>query len=246
MTAAMRIVQLYPDMLGVTGDRGNVEVLATRARARGVEVTVETVGVGEGSLVGADIIVIGNGPLSALRSVLPDLLARRDDIEAHVSSGGVLLAVGAGAEALGSAVVAGTETLDGLALAPFRVERGTTRKVGYIVAEAAEGRIIGFEDHASRWIHDGAPAAWARVVAGSGAFDEGEGYRERGLLATSVQGPLLPLNPQLADALIEQAAARADIVLSAAVGLDELDSYAAGARAKIESLQDKQFTAIAL
>ena len=246
MSASLRIVQLYPDLLGVTGDRGNVEVLATRAGAQGAEITVETFGIGEGDLSGADIVVIGNGPLSALRTVMPDLIARRGALEAHLAAGGVVLAVGAGAEALGTSISAGADRLEGLCLAPFRIERGTTRKVGYVVAEAPEGRIIGFEDHASRWVFDDDSTPWAQVVAGKGGFDAGEGYASRGLLATTIQGPLLPLNPALADALIARAAEHAGITLAPATGLDDVDAYAAGARAKIESLQDKQFTAIAL
>lgn len=244
---ALRIVQLYPDLLGVTGDRGNVDVLATRARARGVEVSVEKFGIGEGDLAGADIIVIGNGPLSALRTVLPDLVARRDALAAHVADGGVLLAIGGGAEALGS----GIRTLEGddvtgIGVLPMSVERQRDRRVGYVVGTAGGEQIIGFEDHASLWKLDGAEP-WVKLVAGTGSVaTRGEGMRVQNAIATLVQGPLLPLNPTLADSLIALAAARAGIELAAPTGLEDINRFAEGARAKVLALQDTQYTVIDL
>ena len=75
MSDSIRIAQLYPDLLGVTGDRGNVDVLATRLRAAGISVEVTQVGIGDELPADTDILVIGNGPLSAMRRVAPDLRA---------------------------------------------------------------------------------------------------------------------------------------------------------------------------
>lgn len=243
----LRIVQLHPTLLGVTGDRGNVDVLAYRASARGLDVTVDRYDAGEGDLAGAQVIVIGNGPLSAMRAAREDLLARRDALAAHLDAGGVLLAVGGGAELLSAGVtVPDGEDVQGLGLLPFASQRTRNRRVGYIVADSEYGRVIGFEDHASDWTPDAGAAAWAKVVAGTGSVvGGGEGIRSRNAFATNVQGPLLPLNPALADALLQLALGEAQLP-GTADGLADVDRFAAGARAKVEQLQNSHFTSMKL
>ncbi|MGP3536637.1 type 1 glutamine amidotransferase [Microbacterium sp. RD1] len=248
----LRIAQLYPDLLGVTGDRGNVEVLATRARLAGAEVQVTLVGLGDESPAEADIVILGNGPLSALRTVGADLAARREWLSSRLDAGAVVLAVGGGAELLSSGIdlLDGT-SLDGLGLLPLRVVRTRQRRVGYVVAETADGRLVGFEDHASEWAL--APDAegsvrYGRVVAGNGSFADGhETVRIGRLYATNVQGPALPLNPQLADAMLREAFERSGASYVPGDGHAQIDAHAAQARAAIERLATvKRFTAIQL
>ncbi|MDL9979702.1 glutamine amidotransferase [Microbacterium candidum] len=248
---ALRIVQLYPVLLGVTGDRGNVDVLAQRARRAGLDVTIDSVSPGD-DLPDADIIVLGNGPLSALRSVVDDLRDREPALRAHLERGGVILAIGGGAELLGSRIgVLDGDDLDGIGLLPYRVDRSRDRRVGYIVAEAPEGRIVGFEDHASVYrLADGA-GPYAQVTAGKGGVPyadgrAGEGVRVRNAFALNVQGPLLPLNAWFADLLLAEAASAAGLSYERSGELDLVDGYADGARAAIEERATKHFTAIDL
>lgn len=253
---ALRIAQLYPDLLGVTGDRGNVDVLASRATRAGHDIEVHRVGIGEGLPADVDIVVIGNGPLSALRVVGDDLRGRRSFLSDLLAAGGVLFAVGGGAELLSQGVdLHDGSALDGLGLLPVRVARVRTRKVGYIVADTPDGRLVGFEDHASEWtIGATAPddAVYGTVVAGSGSGSAGqgarfEGIRVGGLYASNVQGPALPLNPQWADVLVVHACTRrgADYVPAPENALT--DGFAASARAEIERrATTTHFTAIEL
>lgn len=248
MTDSLKIVQLYPDLLGVTGDKGNVDVLAFRAHAMGLDVTVEHVGIGSGVVEGADIVVIGNGPLSAIRRVLPDLAERKDTLVRHLDDDGVLFAVGGGAEALSSGIsVLDGEDVTGLGILPFRVQRTRERRVGYIIVDTGIGRLIGFEDHASEWILEDSAEAWGNVVGGVGSVSGGrEGLRVQEVFASNVQGPQLPLNPEIADALIAKAAARRGIDLQEPHALKDVNGYANEARAKIEELHTKRFNAIQL
>ncbi|BDZ38184.1 hypothetical protein [Microbacterium suwonense] len=103
------IAQLYPDQLGVTGDRGNVRALEVRLEAAGAEVSTHRVGPGDELPAGLDVLVVGNGPLSAMRGVHADLMGRGDGIRSFAEAGGALLAVGGGAELLSR----GITTLDG-------------------------------------------------------------------------------------------------------------------------------------
>lgn len=248
----LRIVQLHHDLLGVTGDRGNVDVLVARARAAGHEAVVERIGLGEPSPADADIVVIGNGPLSAMRAVRDDLSTRRDWLSARLAAGASVLAVGGGAELLthGVALLDGSR-IDGLGLVPVVVTRTRARRVGYIIADTADGRLIGFEDHASQWELD--PDAdpgirYGKVVVGKGGLADGfETIAFDGVWATNVQGPVLPLNPQLADAILRRALARSGAAYEQAGGHETFDIHARAARADIERLaESKQFSTITL
>ncbi|MDY0829394.1 glutamine amidotransferase [Microbacterium sp. BG28] len=245
----LRIVQLYPDLLGVTGDRGNVEVLAARASLAGHETEVTLVGLGEDAPVEADLVVIGNGPLSALRVVRDDLASRREWLRALIGGGSVVLAVGGGSELLSEGIdlVDGTH-LDGLGLIPARVGRTKQRRVGYVVADTADGKLVGFEDHASLWRLSDPAMAYGTVTAGNGGIEGGfETVRMGSVYATNVQGPVLPLNPDLADALLTEAFARLEAQYSPGPAHAEIDAHARAARAEIERLAvDKRFTAIQL
>jgi Predicted glutamine amidotransferase len=249
---AVRIVQFYPDLLGVTGDRGNVDVLAARARFSGLDAEVTAVGVGEAAPDDADVIVIGNGPLSAIRAVRDDLAGRGQWLEAQRVAGAAVLAVGGGAELLSEGIdlLDGT-VIDGLGVVPARVSRTRTRRVGYVVADTADGRLVGFEDHASEWtLTDGAVGGirYGTVVAGNGSLrDGGETVLVEGVYATNVQGPVLPLNPQLADAILRRVAARLDVEYAVGPEHERVDVHARAARAEIERLAaSKHFTAIQL
>lgn len=249
MNENLRIAQLYADELGITGDRGNVRALQARwERAGG---TAEHVLVGRGDEIpaDADIVVIGNGPLSAMRLVIPDLREKAAQLEAHVAQGAPLLAVGGGAELLGESVeTLDGETLIGVGVFPLRVRRVRDRRVGYIVADAEHGRLVGFEDHASEWLLGDDAVAYGTVTAGKGSFayaeGRGEAVRRGEAYATNVQGPALPLNPQLADALLRAAAGRRGAQYRTGDRHAEIDRLAAGAREAILARAGKVFNSM--
>ncbi len=246
----VRIAQLYPAELGITGDRGNVRALQERALRRGVAAPVSFIGIGE-ALPEADVIVLGNGPLSALRLVHADLLARRSQLEEHVAAGRVLLSIGGSAELLGSGLdLLDGERVEGLAVLPYRVARTRERKVGYIIVETSDARLLGFEDHASEWTLEDPDAAYGTVLDGRGSYDRGEGrgelVRRGNALAGNVQGPLLPLNPALTDSLLASATALRGFALPEQA-LGALDEYAESARSTIERLlHGRDFNTIGL
>lgn len=251
----VRILQLYPELLGVTGDRGSVTVLRRRAEQAGLSATCAVAERGDPVGGEADLVVIGNGPLSALRTLHSELLGRREWLADHIAAGGAVWAVGGGAEILGRAITdRDGRTLAGLDLLPMTVTRTRERHVGYIVADTPDGRLVGFEDHASRWDLDESDAPrlrYGRVVAGDGSIRGASGRYETvrlgALWATNVQGPALPLNPWLADLVLGAAFARTGTPYSPGVAHEMFDAPARAARADIERLAtDHHVTSIAL
>lgn len=245
----VKIAQLYPEQLGVTGDRGNVRTLEARLEQHGIAAETTRVGIGEPLPTDLDILVIGNGPLSAMRGLHDDFLARAEQISAFISDGGALFAVGGSAELLGARIdLADGTHLDGMSALPYRVARVADRRVGYIVVDTPEGQVVGFEDHASEWTLDSADASWGTVVDGNGSFARGDGrgefVRVGNALVGNVQGPALPLNPALSDALLRAVAERRGFDLGD-VARSDLDAYAEGARdAILRLLHGRDFKTI--
>lgn len=253
----LRIVQLYPTLLGITGDRGNVDVLATRSRMAGHEPEIVSVHPGDESPTDADIVVIGNGPLSAMRSVHDDLEARAGWLHAHVKAGGVLFAVGGGAELISERVsLQDGNEMTGLGMLPVTVARTRARKVGYVISATDVGELIGFEDHASEWTlpSGGAPEIhYGKVTVGNGSFAFG-GTEERGeaiwvgtVCASNIQGPALPLNPLWADDLLAKALAHRGGDYQRNDRHSPLDQHADAARSQIKKLAlSKNYSVIQL
>lgn len=243
------IAQLYPAELGITGDRGNVRAIERRFAARGIDTVSVLVGPGEELPPDLDVLVIGNGPLSALRGVHADLSARADGLEAFVADGGTMFSVGGSAELLGEGVEANGEKLSGIGILPYRVARVRDRRVGYIIVETPDGTFVGFEDHASEWTLTDADAAYGSVLEGHGSFARGdrrgEIVRRGNAFASNVQGPVLPLNPALTDVLVDAVAERRGFEAPPAVA-GELEEYAEIARTKIlmRPTRDKGFKTI--
>lgn len=249
----LRILQLYPAELGLTGDRGNVLALATRLERSGITAERMMYNIGDEFPQHIDMLIIGNGPLSAMRRVGPDLSRHAAKIRTLATDGLPILAVGAGAELFSHGVTAlDGEGLSGIDVFPFRVIRTTERRVGYIVANGALGELIGFEDHASTWVLDDEAVAYSRVISGGGSIvarnetdSPGESVRNNNAFATNVQGPVLPLNPWLSDQLIRAAAERASLNYGPSEGHRKLDELAEGARETITRIiDDKRFSYI--
>jgi lipid II isoglutaminyl synthase (glutamine-hydrolysing) len=204
--SAIRLVWIYPDLLSTYGDRGNLLVLARRARLRGIPVEIAEVNSDQHVPVEGDIYLMGGG------EDLPQVLAARrlrasGGLSAAVSRGAVLFAVCAGYQ------IAGTEfggpegePVPGLGLLDIRSSRGERRGVGEIIAdvEPALGaqRLTGFENHQGLTQRGPGAKPLATVVTGTGNGDGTEGAYSGRVAGTYLHGPALVRNPGLADLLL--------------------------------------------
>lgn len=240
------ILQLYPDELGVTGDSGNVLALSTRLSRAGATPRVVHHRVGDAPGERPDIVVIGNGPLSAVRSIIADLRALAPSLQEWVASGVPLLAVGAGMEALGERIEAADgEVIEGIGIFPITTDRAGSRHAGYLVVETPIGSIVGFEDHRTRTIRRDGATPFGQVTAGvTGTAGGPDGVRVANAVGTRVQGPVLPLNPVLTDHLIERALERRGLEWAGSDAHRELDRLAEEARGVILANIDHVFSTI--
>ena len=214
----LRICHLYPDLLNLYGDRGNIMVLLHRARWRNLEVTVTEVGLGEPLDPGAaDLFFIGGGEDRQQRIAADDLRQlKQRPLEEAAADGAVVLAVCGGYQLIGRSYrPAQGEELLGIGLLDLWTEHpgpGVPRLIGNLVidVEGLDEPLVGFENHGGRThLGSGArPLGRVRSGFGNNGTDGWEGAVSRRVYGTYLHGPLLPKNPAFADRLIREALER--------------------------------------
>ncbi|HEX6763765.1 MAG TPA: hypothetical protein VF094_13290 [Gaiellaceae bacterium] len=209
----IRVGHLYPDYLNIYADRGNIAVLAARARRRGHELDVTAIGLGDVPPAGEiDLYYIGGGQDREQELVALDLAGKAEVLRAAAGAGAAFLAVCGGYQLLGRSYrdVAGDE-LPGIGLLPLRTVAGTRRMIGDVLLDCAWAghTLAGFENHAGRTLLDAGAEPLGRVLAGFGndGISGFEGCRLGRAYGTYLHGPLLPRNPWFADRILADALA---------------------------------------
>lgn len=203
------VAHLYPDLLNLYGDNGNIAVLRRRAEMRGIEVQICEYGLEDTiDFDNTDIIYIGGGSDKEQKTVCEKLVEMKAGLKEYAEAGGCILAVCSGYEILGKYYKTETETIPGPEILDISTEYNKKRLIDNIIIESplTGSTIVGFENHSGR-VSVGNHTPLGTVVAGSGnnGNDKTEGVVYKNIIATYIHGPLLPKNPAVADHLIKAA-----------------------------------------
>jgi lipid II isoglutaminyl synthase (glutamine-hydrolysing) len=214
VTATLRVCALYPDLMNIYADRGNIAVLRARCEWRDLGFSLSASGIGEQlDPEGADLFYMGGGQDRDQAAVARDMVdTKRDALHAAAERDAVVLAVCGGYQLLGHSYQMGDEELPGVGLVDLKTVRGSgERLIGNCAIETDLGSgkrvIAGFENHGGRTSLGAGEQPLGRVLRGHGnnGSDGFEGVRRRNVIGTYLHGPLLPKNVWLADRLIELA-----------------------------------------
>lgn len=214
MTKPLTIVHLFPELLNLYGDGGNVITLRRRLEWRGLPVRVEEVGMGDPvDFAQADIVFIGGGADREQMIAKDAMVARKADLSAYVENGGVLLAVCGGYQFLGHSYTMGEDVVEGLGIVDMETVRGEGRLIGNaaIKSDICAMPIVGFENHGGRTTLGASERPLGSCLGktfGNNGEDGHEGVLHNNLVGTYLHGPLLPKNPQVADWLLTRAFAQ--------------------------------------
>ncbi len=210
----LRVCALYPGLMNIYADRGNIAVLRARCEWRGLGFSLESSGLGERlDAERHDLLYIGGGQDRDQILVAEDMVAtKREALHAAAARGAVVLAVCGGYQLLGTSYQLGERKLAGVGLVDlWTVREPGPRLIGNCAIEADLGTgprvIAGFENHGGRTHLGSSERPLGRVLKGHGnnARDGLEGVRRANVIGTYLHGPLLPKNVWLADRLIELA-----------------------------------------
>ena len=201
----LRIAHLYPDLLNLYGDIGNITTLTKRCEWRGIEVQTDSIyGNEKISFTDYDLVFLGGGSDREQLLVRDKLISMKKELTSYVEDGGVLVAVCGGYQLLGSYYKLEKETIQGLEILNIQTEIGSTRLISDVVLENDDfGTIVGFENHGGRtYINGHTPLGKVLCGGGNNGKDGYEGVIYKNVIATYLHGSLLPKNPKLADHII--------------------------------------------
>ena len=200
---------LYPDLLNLYGDRGNIQCLMKRCQWRGIEAeTIPFELEDEIDFSKLDIVLLGGGSDREQMLVCEKLKEIQKDFKAYVENYGVVIAICGGYQLLGNYYKTEQGTMKGLELVDLYTEQGEGRLIDNIVLQSDlfDMPIVGFENHGGRtYIKDNKPLGKVLYGAGNDGKSGYEGVVYKNVIGTYLHGPLLPKNPQLADWLISHA-----------------------------------------
>jgi CobQ-like glutamine amidotransferase family enzyme len=207
----INIIHLFPDLLNLYGDRGNILVLKKRCDLRGITANIIEFNINdEIDISNADIIFLGGGSDREQKLVCKKLLSIKEELIKFRDDLGVIFAVCGGYQLLGRYYSLDDEKIEGLSLCDMYTEQKQGRLIGNIAIDTGFSTVVGFENHGGRTYLGENVEPLGKVIRGHGnnGEDNYEGVLYKNIFGTYLHGPLLPKNPEFADLLIEKALLR--------------------------------------
>lgn len=204
----LTICHLYPDLLNVYGDVGNVLILKHRAALRDINLNIINCSIGETiDKDNVDIIFFGGGQDYEQSIVSNDLKeVKGDAMKSFIEEGKVVLAICGGYQLLGKYYTAPNgEKIDGLGILDLYTEGGDNRFIGNteIYNETFNETYVGFENHSGRtYINNHTPLGKCIHGFGNNGEDGFEGCIYKNTFGSYFHGSFLSKNPEFADRLL--------------------------------------------
>ncbi len=204
------IAHLYPKLLNLYGDMGNIITLKKRCEWRGISVDFEEIGISD-KIREHDLYFIGGGQDKQQQEVAAELYSHKDFLIAERDRGAVFLGICGGYQLFGHYYqpFEGNKLL-GISLMDAYTVAGKKRFIGNVTVETdflTPKTLVGFENHSGLTYLQGKTKPLGKIIIGNGnnGQDGFEGGRYKNVFGTYLHGSLLPKNPHFADLLIELA-----------------------------------------
>lgn len=213
----LNICHLYPDVLNLYGDNGNLLCLQKRLAWRGIESTVTRLPIGEtADFTRFDLFFIGGGQDFEQEVLLSDLAkGKAAAIKSAIADGKTFLTICGGYQMLGRSYTTWDGvTCDFIGAIDYETKGAKDRMIGNFAfqcgPESGGGAVVGFENHSGKtWLGPGvSPLGTVLKGSGNNGEDGTEGVRYLNVFGTYSHGPVLPKNPDFADAILKTALER--------------------------------------
>lgn len=204
------IAHLYPKLLNLYGDMGNIITLKKRCEWRGIKVYFEEINVGD-CIKDHDLYFIGGGQDKQQEEVAQELYSHKDNLLEQRDKGAVFLGICGGFQLMGHYYQPHNKgKLLGISLLDAYTVAGKKRFIGNVTEKIdflEQNTLVGFENHSGLTYLQGdtKPLGIVSVGNGNNGKDGSEGGRYKNVFGTYLHGSLLPKNPHFADYLISLA-----------------------------------------
>lgn len=203
------IAHLYPDLMNIYGDQGNVQVLKFRCQQRQINLIIRPVHLNDPLPSGSfDLLFGGGGQDSQQQLITQDLLKRKSVFQKACQNNIPMLTICGSYQLFGryfqpfsGPKMAGIGIFDAYTVASQQ------RKIGNIIIKTKWGKLVGFENHSGNTFLQNATKPLGKVILGFGnnGQDKTEGAISNNVFGCYLHGPLLPKNPHFCDYLIQLA-----------------------------------------
>jgi len=239
----LNIYHMYPDILNLYGDIGNIICLKRRCEWRGVTPNIINFSLNDEKhdLNEGDIFFIGGGSDRSQSIVYSDFLKYKESFKEIIDGNTIVLAICGGYQLLGEKYIDSEgKEVPGLGIFQYSTVSEEGRLIGNVIIEnqleLSPKTIVGFENHGGRTYSDYKPLGLIKTGYGNNGKDDKEGIVYKNYIGTYLHGPILPKNPHLADYLILKALQRKYEIKS----LEELnDNFECLAHKKVIKLYSK-------
>ncbi len=228
----LTITHLYPELMNLYGDIGNIITLKKRANLRNIKIKINKIGLNDKLTTNStDIYFLGGGQDSQQNLIAPDLIKnKKKALLADLNNNAVMLAICGGYQLLGKYYLNGNkEKSKGVGFFPIEtIAPGTNvkqRAIGDIITEIIDKKtleeikrayqykiptkliksLVGFENHSGRTrLLNSKQKHLNKVIYGIGDSEKQgfEGFRKKNVFGTYMHGSFLPKNPHFADLLL--------------------------------------------
>ena len=206
----LSIAHLYPKLLNLYGDMGNVITLKKRCQWRGINIEFEEINIGD-NIKPHDIYFIGGGQDKQQEEVADELYSKRNELLAQRNDGAVFLGICGGYQLFGHYYQPhNKDKLKGISLMDAYTVAGKKRFIGNVTVKTdflTPETLVGFENHSGLTYIQGETKPLGTSIVGNGnnGKDGFEGGRFINVFGTYLHGSLLPKNPHFTDYLIKLA-----------------------------------------
>ncbi len=208
----LNIAHLYPELLNIYGDMGNIYALKKRCEWRNI--SAEVYNINQGADINPDlfdIYFIGGGQDKQQIDVAKEMQKQKENLKQAAENNAVMLAICGGYQLLGKYYLPHKgEKLEGIGILNAYTIAGNKRFIGNVTVKSnflSPETIVGFENHSGLTYLEEGTTPIGKVITGNGnnGKDLTEGARYKNVFGTYLHGSLLPKNPQFADYLIKLA-----------------------------------------
>jgi len=206
----IKFAHIYPKLLNLYGDIGNVLTLKNRCEWRGIKFIHEEINIGD-DYTEHDIYFIGGGQDRQQVDVAQEIQKYKDFLITERDNNAVFLSICGGYQLLGHYYKAQDNSeLRGISLLDAYTLAGNKRFIGNVTSKIdflTPNTLVGFENHSGLTYLQGDTKPVSTILTGNGnnGEDKTEGARYKNVFGTYLHGSFLPKNPHFADYLIELA-----------------------------------------
>lgn len=210
---SLKLGHIYPNLLDIHGDYGNILTLKKRCEWRNINLVINEINP-DNEINKNDIYFIGSGQnIQHIILAANKLQQHKDFFHEEMNNNTVFLAICGGYQILGKSIQTNDAKIETLGLLDIYTTIDENRFVGNVTTQLLEeynlekNTLVGFENHAGKTYINGDTKPLSQVIVGKGNNNayQTEGARYKNVFGTYLHGPFLPKNPHFADYLIKLA-----------------------------------------